>query len=356
MTPIQPSSNRSGASVTAAGAPSGSVSDSVVTAEIDQDRESNTWASANKLPRRAVPAWLFSFLFHVVLAAICLLLLTQFQKGGGDVETRSGGIVLVDATEEATEYLDEGDVEAAAESAAAQQAPAVAELVSDAAPELPGVAASEPAVAASDALLGDLVGADSMLTGSGQGGEIGGPSTTEIFGIQGTGTRFVYVVDHSQSMSDFNGRTMQAAKQQLLKSIASLRSNNQFQIVFYNNQIRIFNPDGAPTMYHATNEFKQEAKRFVDRTRPDGGTDHMNALKYAFRLRPDVIFLLTDAEGGFSKGELRDLSDWNRSGAVINAIEFGIAAGRDRSLEQASRESGGSYLFKNINTLKLEGE
>jgi hypothetical protein len=64
---------------------------------------------------------------------------------------------------------------------------------------------------------------------------------------------------------------------------------------------------------------------------------------------------LTDAEGGFTKSQLREIGRMNRTGAIINAIEFGESRGKDRSLESVAINSGGQYVFKNINTLRLDG-
>ncbi len=116
------------------------------------------------------------------------------------------------------------------------------------------------------------------------------------------------------------------------------------------------NPDSLGTLYFATDENKQQARNFVASIRGENGTDHMQALKQACRFGPDVIFLLTDAEGGFTPGELRDVSNFNRSGAVINAIEFGERRTNDRSLEQLAIESGGQYVFKNVRSLRIENE
>ena len=81
----------------------------------------------------------------------------------------------------------------------------------------------------------------------------------------------------------------------------------------------------------------------------------MKALKAALALGPDVVFMLTDAEGGLSSAELALISRWNRSSAVINAIEFGAGSepGTDQSLKRLARENRGQYSYKNITTLRL---
>ena len=311
---------------------------------------------------RKIPAWLLSFGFHTfVLIAIALIMMWgQFKNGAADEDHREGGIVLVEiTTPETTEYLSEGDnSDTPAASAAAQQSPPPLPSADDLPPDLPGVAASPADITGiGDDLLETLPGAESLLEGK-ESVDIGGKVTTEVFGVKGTGSKFLYVFDRSDSMEGYERRPLLAARSALKTSLASLGSNHQFQIVFYNNETRVFRlPGEAARMYFANEENKAAGNRFVDSVSGDGGTDHLAALKYALSLAPDVIFLLTDAEGGFTAAELGAVADWNRSAAVINAIEFGVGGkprSADRSLERLANESGGQYTYKNILTLRLE--
>ena len=277
------------------------------------------------------------------------------QRGAGDTENRTGGIVLVDLESQTTEYLTEGDVEQTSNPTVAEQSPPPIAAFSELPPDLAGMeAALTPTSGAGDQLVEALPGADSFIDGPAANLEIGGKVTTEVFGVKGTGSRFVYVFDRSQSMEGFSARPLMAARQALLKSLDSLGDNHQFQIIFYNDTVKAFNPDGLAAMYFATEDRKQAARDFVVSVRGDRGTDHLNALKKAFRLAPDVIFLLTDAEGGFTPAELREVSRLNRSAAVINAIEFGERRGGDRSLQKLAQESGGQYIFKDVRTLRID--
>ena len=308
------------------------------------------------VPNRRVPAWLLSFLLHTVLFTVLILALRTIPNGAAQTDAREAGIVLVNADSEKTEYLTEGEVEdlTSATTSAASPPPLTADQQLP--PDLPGLdAAQTPITGVGQELVQSLPGADGLLDGVPNNRNIGGKVTTEVFGIKGTGSRFLYVFDRSASMSGYNNKPLKAAKQQLLASLASLGSTQQFQIIFYNDTTMVFDPNpGPPEMMSADDKTKREAARFVQRTQADRGTDHLNALRLALSLAPDVIFLLTDAEGGFTRGELGRVSDWNRSGAVINAIEFGVGSSRggDRSLEQLAREHGGTYVYKNILTLR----
>ncbi len=313
-------------------------------------------ASSIVVRNRRLPAWMMSVLLHSLVFAVMVLLLNSTNQGVGDTENRTGGIVLVDARSDTTEYLDEGEVldssESAMEQQQQQQSPPPLAITSELPPDLPGLdAAPTPIIGNGDGLLESFPTAESMIDVPSPNLQIGGKVTTEVFGVKGTGSRFVYVFDRSKSMEGYDSRPLIAARQALLKSLDSLAENHQFQIVFYNDGVTVFNPDGRAGMCFATDDNKKLATTFVESIRGDRGTDHLNALKHAFRLAPDVIFLLTDAEGGFTTAELREVSHLNRSAAVINTIEFGERKGGDGSLQKLSTQSGGQYLFKNVKSL-----
>lgn len=302
--------------------------------------------------KKSLPAWLLSLLLHFSLIAGLIFFLTQIPNGVGELNNRTGGIVLVDIQTESTEYLSDGDIaQNGSPATAPENLTPAAEL--DSRPELPGLETTTSESSGTEDLLANkLPSADSLIVGSVGTGKIGGKMTTEVFGISGTGSRFVYLIDRSKSMEGYNFRPMLAARQELWKSINSLNESNQFQIIFYNNEVDIFR---RKLSLHSANEAnKDTAKQFIESIRPDGGTDHLAALKTAFKLGPDVIFFLTDAEGGLTADEIFEISRRNYSQAIINTIEFGERQSNDRSLEAIARNSGGKYIFKNINTLRVK--
>ncbi len=319
-------------------------------------REPLAFYNLSLVSRRSIPAWLLSFALHTLLLVAMLFLLQQFSRGAADVENRTGGIVLVDAQSESTEYLSEGEVEQTSSESKQHQSPPPLPTDAELPPDLPGMAVnSTPITGVGDDFSDALSGADSMLDGPSSNRPTGGKITTEVFGVKGTGSRFVYVFDRSASMEGFEGRPLRAAKKQLLQSLESLGETHQFQIVFYNDQTKTFSPDPGPVhLVLASEKNKQKATRFVESIRGESGTNHMDALKTALLFGPDVVFLLTDAEGGFTASELSTVGSWNRSGAIINSIEFGVGSrgSSDRSLEQLSRLSGGQYIYKNVQTFR----
>ncbi len=310
------------------------------------------------VPNRKIPAWVLSCILHAIIFACLLIILSNQNRGGSEVENRTGGIVLVKADSQQTEYLSEGESETESSASQDSSSPPPATINQQLPPDLPGLdLAAAPITGTGDDLIQALPGVDGLLEMPQTKQKIGGKITTEVFGIKGTGSKFLYVFDRSKSMEGYSARPLIAAKQQMLASLDSLSDVHQFQIIFYNNTTEVFRPNpGPPEMLFASKEIKKKANRFVQRTRGEGGTDHMGAIQFALSLGPDVIFLLTDAEGGFSSSELAKIRNSNRSGAVINAIEFGVGSqsGQDRSLEALARQSGGQYSYKNIRTLRID--
>lgn len=276
--------------------------------------------------------------------------------------SRNVGIALVTQKQERTEYLTEEDTSASEDSAAENSG-----SIANALPKLNQLDDSMPGFLPSDDNLGEigvelgkeLAGAGSFLDGIAKGPKRGGDTgqtTTSVFGIQGTGTRFVYVFDRSGSMIGFGGRPLSAAKSQLLSSLETLGPKQQFQIIFYNDRPRAFTPKGGrPKMLYATDQNKLLARKFVLGIPGGGATRHLPALKMAVDFAPDVVFFLSDAaEPIISEKELQVIDRWNRNAASIHAIEFGPAASpaADNFLKKLARRNGGAYTYQNVTLFK----
>ncbi len=170
---------------------------------------------------------------------------------------------------------------------------------------------------------------------------------TQVFGLVGRGSRFVYVFDRSLSMQ---GAPLAAAKRELLASLKQLEPTHQFQIVFYNERPRVMQ---SPQLLFADENGLAQAQSFVNSMTAAGGTDHLQALQLALRLRPDVIFLLTDAEEPPLTS--RQLDDIRRDNAAtnINVIEFksGPNPGKRGFLQQLAAQNRGQYKYVDSSAL-----
>lgn len=174
-----------------------------------------------------------------------------------------------------------------------------------------------------------------------------------MFGIQAEGSKFVYVLDRSGSMSENANRPMNAAKAELIRSFEKLDTVHQFQIVFYNERPKVFNPTGQPgRLAFGTQQNKAEARRFVNSVVAEGGSAHEDALLTAIRMHPDVIFYLSDADD--PKLRAADLARLEKSaaGILIHAIEFGKGPRRGGGfMAKLAEQSGGEYTYVDVSKL-----
>ena len=96
----------------------------------------------------------------------------------------------------------------------------------------------------------------------------------------------------------------------------------------------------------------------ADEALADGGTDHIKALQRAVAMRPDVIFLLTDAdEPRLGPGQLVKIHR-TAGGIAINTVEFGYGppSGEDNFLAQLARQNGGQYGYVDISKIVPAGK
>ncbi len=179
----------------------------------------------------------------------------------------------------------------------------------------------------------------------------GGTARTSLFGAVGEGYKFVYVFDRSASMGGSGRESLRAVKAELLASLKNLDTVHQFQIIFYNERPTVFNPSSAPgRLAFATEKNKERAIRFIESIQADGGTEHEDALKAAIRLKPDVIFFLTDADDPkLSPSQLEKIQRL-AAGIRINAIEFGAGPKREKAgfLADLARQNGGDYVYVDV--------
>lgn len=174
-----------------------------------------------------------------------------------------------------------------------------------------------------------------------------------VFGVEGTGNKFVYLFDRSSSME---GAPLAAAKRELLASLKKLTDVHQFHIIFFNHRLQLFDiTGGSRRIAFATDRNKRLAARFVGGVKADGGTERFDALKHALALQPDVVFFLSDADDPMSVQQMDDLFRINeRVGAKICVIEFGRTDNEPRAnfLKTLAAESGGEYGYVNAAKLK----
>ncbi|MBA61609.1 MAG: hypothetical protein CMJ76_04515 [Planctomycetaceae bacterium] len=302
----------------------------------------------------------------------CLLLLlliytwkTTFM-GAAEDQTAQGGIVLVNNSSESPTYHQnpseqntDNTSQAAASISELLEQNLEADTLSNL--DLPGGLPDEsaqPLIETNGSSESALPSLEELTNNKTSTGGDYGKVETGVFGIKGKGSRFIYVFDRSASMSGYQGRPIQAAKQQLLASLTDLKENHQFQIIFYNEYPSIFNPfHPSPAKLLYGNPINQkQAFNFVEDIKPAGQTNHIGALKIALNMKPDVIFFLTDAdEPQLTTNELAFITSRNDSiGASINCIQFGVGKylGAKNFLMRLADLNGGQYNYVDLNKLR----
>lgn len=320
-----------------------------------------------------VPAWIGSLLFHLLVLA-ALFFSWSFRSAAalpsGEREA-TGAIVLKESSEDGTEYFESdndkhGDPrpevgEEAAEAALSEQF--LAASFSDARlPTLPTVSAIGPNAATGNATdpsgaeLAELLGRAGARS-PGFGSDPGGAAKLSLFGITDEGRRFVFVFDRSASMKDHGERPIRAAKQALVRCIDVLDKWHQFNIVFYNEKPL---PWQAGKMVFADESSRASAKRFIEGVIPTGGTRHREALSTAVRLKPDVIYFLTDGDDQdrLTPSQISEITNLNQrsgAGASLHVIQFGVGARSGSGyLKDLAKQNDGQFTYINIAELPAQ--
>lgn len=158
-----------------------------------------------------------------------------------------------------------------------------------------------------------------------------------FFGIPFQGTRrIVFIVDFSGSMSD----RLYYAKEELKRAVGSLTSDQSFQVIFFDTEAVEMPGTGV---FPATDENKARARGFIDGMGAGGGTDPSHALRRAFALGADTVYLLTDGE---FQPVIVSLVDGLNAGRKVrvNAICFFSRSG-ENVLRRIAERNSGTYKF-----------
>jgi hypothetical protein len=326
-------------------------------------------SSPGRSTKPLVPAWVLSIGIHAALIVALCMAIKPYPHGAADAQYGSMGIVLHRTSNSNTGAMGEADRPIVQQTAAIMEVVAPPLLLASAEVETSQPAATkqeQPAEApkpASGTKTGTAKSQPKQTKASGKAsgrttgvhGSSGtsGYAQVSVFGVQGKGSKFVYVFDRSASME---GRPLAAAKKQLLESLQSLESVHQFHIIFFNTKTQALDIAGAAhRIAFASDRNKKLASNFVGGITADGGTDRMVALREAINLAPDVIFFLTDADDPMLASEMAELVRANRRvQATICVIEFGknAAPTPNNFLSRLAHDNGGQYGY--VDTTKLK--
>ncbi|MCE9547331.1 MAG: hypothetical protein K8T25_17805 [Planctomycetia bacterium] len=173
-----------------------------------------------------------------------------------------------------------------------------------------------------------------------------------LFGLAAEGNKVVYAFDVSASMEASHGRPIAAVKQEVLKSIDSLDRMCQFYVIHYAQTPKLIDMGGGSgRLIFATPENKAAVHPLVAAIPIRDGTEHESALLMALKMRPDVIYLMTDGDRPqLDKRQLDRIARINGAAAVIHTIQIGLGkpAGDSDWMEKLARENGGQYKFVDV--------
>lgn len=189
-----------------------------------------------------------------------------------------------------------------------------------------------------------------MTSGSGSGNGTGdgvgdgyGKGAGKFFEKRAEGTRFVFVVDCSQSMnhpdaSEYKTR-FNRLKIEMAKSITKMEASSEYFIIFFNDEVH---PMPMQTMQGAQAKSRAKVFEWLATVPAVGKTDPRPALKLAMGMRPDVVYFLTDGE--FHPSIVRDLDKVTQRGVAIHTFALGNADA-ETTLKAIAERNGGQYTF-----------
>ena len=200
---------------------------------------------------------------------------------------------------------------------------------------------------------------------------VGAGGKGKLFGTGRSARSTVFVVDCSSSMT---GRRFSLAISELIRAVNRLKSSQKFYVIFYSSEtIPLFaTPDSSNValpngkdrkvrrfpirrparrttrkitrrLLPASPGNKKRAEAWIKRIRPAGGTRPAEAMQIALRMRPEVIYFLTDGAIPFNTPQI--VRENNKHDVRVNTVALGFAGSEDL-LKQIARENNkGTYTF-----------
>lgn len=321
-----------------------------------------------------MPAWLLSVVVHLLTLVVLALIVRVAPRRAPDEQDRRVGIVLArHNADQSNDYFDDAESHSAAASSTTLAGENSADDFAAALPELPppvpgiqlpqrpsdwvGSSVSDHLVVSPQYSgkprgpilpgVGDeqILAEDAAFRARQDKGPLGPPARVSLFGgSEAIGHRFVFVVDRSQSMGGEGLGAIFAAERELKAAVARLEPNHQFQIIAYHHSPVYV---GQRKLLPATPENKQLLPEYFAGLATFGGTVHETALLAALRLKPDVVFLLTDGgDPPLNERQIAEITERAGGAVSIHCIQFGFGAPPgDNFMTRLARQNRGSYGY-----------
>jgi von Willebrand factor type A domain len=175
----------------------------------------------------------------------------------------------------------------------------------------------------------------------GAGGGGGSGKGVGFFGTRARAETVVFIVDMSGSMND--GRRFDRAVDELIRSLNALVPTQRFFIYFYNGVTYPMLDQRNAKLLAATPGNRTKVVKWIKTLEPNGDTAPEEAIERSLKLKPQVIYFLTDGEIPVTT---RDTAKkFNRDHkTVIHTIAFVTEEGAD-ILRGIAKDNRGKYRF-----------
>ena len=172
----------------------------------------------------------------------------------------------------------------------------------------------------------------------------GGGGSGRGVGFFGTRTRaesVVFVVDMSGSMND--QRRFDRAVDELIRSLNALDPSQKFFVFFYNSATYPMLNQQLAKLMPATPAMRSKVIKWIKTLEPNGDTMPEDAIERALKLKPQVVYFLTDGE--IPPETVGTAKKFNREHkSVIHTIAFVTQEG-EKMLKEIAKDNHGKYRF-----------
>jgi hypothetical protein len=207
-----------------------------------------------------------------------------------------------------------------------------------------------PAVEGASAVEGAMAGGSGSGTGSGKGsidavaslGAAGGGGGKGVgfFGTRARADSVIFIVDMSGSME---GHRFDRAVEELTHSLNLLQPSQKFFIFFYNGVTFPMFEQHNPKLLPATSGNRAKAVKWIKAFHPEGDTAPEDAIEKALKMKPQIIYFLTDGEiPNTTRSTAQRCNAEHKT--VIHTIAFEYEGGAEQ-LRGIAADSKGKYRF-----------
>ena len=181
----------------------------------------------------------------------------------------------------------------------------------------------EPSLVIPSAPVSGGTGPSLAPTLSGIGGGTGSgvptrPAGSSVVVVPDRARRVVFLLDRSGSMAISDA--LDRAKVELAAALDALPPETAFQLLAYNSNALPLVGDPSNLLF-ASRENVARVRTELEALRGSGFTRHLDAVRSALRLRPDLVVLLTDADD-LSPADVHAMTLANGGRATIDVVEL----------------------------------